>query len=272
MTQFDYAPVGNAAHVLSGLPAMVERFRDAVRSPGRGPWKIEVTAGYERSLFVNTKTTAYTVDLDFTASREALEEFLLTAGRQAFAFSKSAAPVRTLVETGLPNIGAQLTNLAATPSVDAVKVMRNSFAAAVPQVDGGAEAAATYRAQLAKYAEAFDGVEKGFTAEAQQRLSAIEEFLAKQPAGRTYALQRFETFRATFEATLAVVKQKLVVEAPADAERAHTAMTVVAGALRHSLSVLPSADLDAELGPGTFSALAAGWHGVTAPVESAQSA
>ncbi len=272
MTQFDYAPVGNAVHVLSGLPAMVGGFRDAVRSPGRGPWKIEVNAGYARALFVNTKTAAYTLDLDFTASREALEEFLLTAGHQAFAFLKSAAPVKTLLKSGLPNIGAQLNTINAAPSADTVEALRNSFAAAVPQVDAGAEAAATYRAQLAKYAEAFAGVEKGFTAEAPQRLNAVEEFLAKQPAGREYALQRAEAFRTTFETTLATVKQKLVVEAPADAERAHTAMTVVAGALHHSLSVLPSANLDAELGLATFSALAAGWHGVTAPIEPAQSA
>ena len=265
MTQFDYAPVGNAVHVLSGLPAMVEGFRDAVRNPARGPWKIEVKAGYERSLFVNTKTAAYTVDLDFTASREALEEFLLTAGRQAFAFLKSAAPVKTLLKSGLPNVGAQLNILNAAPSADTVEALRNSFAAAVPQADAGAEALATYRGQLAKYGEAFAGVEKGFADEAPQCLNAVEEFLAKQPAGREYSLQRAEAFRTTFETTLATVKQKLVVEAPADADRMHTAMTVLAGALHHSLSVLPSVDSGAELGPGILRELAAGWHGVTAP-------
>lgn len=185
-----------AATTLAAIPDTIARIRDTIGAAPRGPWQIDVTTGYDRSLFVNNQTHHFTFDVDFETARNALLTLLLEAGRQAVVFAERTRP---LVEA--------LDVIAAGPSEPA-HAERLEAAAAL----------AKYRSQLDGYTASVSQIQANFADSVRDCEAQLRAFLERQPAGQAAALSQFEVFRSEFEGTLQTVTEQLTVLAPAAAE------------------------------------------------------
>ncbi len=187
------------AAMLEGIPGTIERVRDIVRAAPRGPWQIDVTAGYDRSLFLNHKTHHFTFEVDFSASREALLSFLLDVGRQAVVLEGRTKPLVELLQT-LPSAPSDL--------AQHTKILKSA-----------ANAIANYLAQVSGYKATVNQIQAGFEESVADCEARLHTFLKSQPAGQEAALAQFAYFRSVFEDTLETIATQMATLAPKEVER-----------------------------------------------------
>lgn len=170
--------------------AMVATIRDKITQLPRGPWRVKVRAGYDRSLFLNSKFTELNYEVDFVAVRELWDNFFDKEIKAAEELEKSFRPLAQQLAQSKSLEGARETIEQALQGLHSYDLNLNTQLLIIPK----------FKAALA-----------------QSLRSARTEFYAylkTQVVGKSEATKQFLGFESQIKDTISQLENILMVEIP----------------------------------------------------------
>ena len=236
----NFEPAKEAITNLVKIPSSTNQARETIIAAPRGPFKVNITAGYDRSLFVNRKTCEYEFDVDFPDARQSLNKFLMGAGGNLDKFLQEFKSVDDLMKKTVPtvrerfeaafaelvtitsmasamqamgsglsmNFAQQVTFLAQLGAgqlgvlIDKLEQLGEHLQTGRNQVDTGTGAVDAFREKYVGFQPQLARVKECLRQAIPDNLKAVQEIIDKQPAGHEEAKHQFQFFQTYFESTL----------------------------------------------------------------------
>lgn len=207
------------------MPSNLEQFqenvsviRETITQTPRGPWRVSLSAGYDRALFVNQAIYDLDHEIDFVAVREQMETFFLSARAAADKLETGLVPLVNFIRLAKGNLYDGLTALITENNTDdqADQLTRagENLKQADSQLKEVAAALKDYKARLAGYEQGLSKMDAAYEPSANQVEEDLQAYLKTAPAGKDQAIKQYQGFLTQLSQSLSGLKQAFLRQVP----------------------------------------------------------